>query len=133
MDRHSRNYFSLVGEYHCSHLVRRKISRCKPIPTIERKLLAVLLAISPAGSAPAFEFAVKAGQLIDGIGPADLHREFSVRVRELSKASMFVLKRKRNKGEEGRIDWGSRDTGRVAMDAPEVGAVTGNAPWTSQR
>jgi hypothetical protein len=39
---------------------------------MERKLVPALPAIPSIGSAPALEFPVKVGQLIDGIGAADL-------------------------------------------------------------
>ena len=68
----ARNYFSLVGEYHCLFLVEREISKSRLDLSIERKLVAALPAIPPIGSAPALEFPVKVGQLIDGIGAADL-------------------------------------------------------------
>jgi hypothetical protein len=68
----ARNYFSLVGEYHCLFLVEREISKSRLDLSIERKLAAALPAIPPIGSAPGREFPVKVGQLIDGIGAADL-------------------------------------------------------------
>ena len=67
------NYFSLVGEYHCFQFLRREISTCRLVLSNERKLPAVLPGISPTGFMPALEFAVKVGQLVDGIGTADLH------------------------------------------------------------
>jgi hypothetical protein len=68
----ARNYFSLVGEYHRLYLVGREISKCRIDPFMERKLVPALPAIPLIGSAPALEFPVKIGQLIDGIGTADL-------------------------------------------------------------
>jgi len=68
----ARNYFSLVGEYHRLYLVGREISKCRIDPFMERKLVPALPAIPSIGSAPALEFPVKVGELIDGIGAADL-------------------------------------------------------------
>ena len=68
----ARNYFSLVGEYHCLYLVGREISKCRLHLSMERRLVAALLAIPPIGSAPALEFPVKVGQLIDDVCSADL-------------------------------------------------------------
>src|SRR5208337_2071822 len=65
----ARNYFSQVGEYRCLSLVGRVISKCSHDPSVERKLVP---AIPSIGSAPALEFPVKVGQLVDGIGAADL-------------------------------------------------------------
>jgi hypothetical protein len=61
-----------VGEYHRLYLVGREISKCRIDPFMERKLVPALPAIPSIGSAPALEFPVKVGQLIDGIGAADL-------------------------------------------------------------
>jgi len=61
-----------VGEYYCLFHVEREISKCRLDLSIERKLVAALPVIPLTGSASALEFPVKVGQLIDGIGAADL-------------------------------------------------------------
>jgi len=79
------NYFSLVGEYHCFQFVRREISTCRPVLSNERKLPAVLHGVSPTSFMPALEFAVKVGQLVDGIGAAD----FDLLLRAKPRKSLF--------------------------------------------
>ena len=61
-----------MGEYYCLFHVEREISKCGLDLSIERKLVAALPVIPLTGSASSLEFPVKVGQLIDGIGAADL-------------------------------------------------------------
>jgi hypothetical protein len=103
----ARNYFSLVGEYHCLFLVEREIAKCRLDPSMERKLVSALPAIPPIGSAPALEFLVKVGQLIDGIGAADL---FVGRLSEPRKSLFEQLKHPLDKGSRWAIVFGHRIT-----------------------
>ena len=77
---------------------------------MERKLVAALPAISPIGSAPALEFPVKVGQLIDGIGAADL---FVGRFPEPRKPLFEQLKHPLDKGSRWAILFGHRITSIV--------------------
>ena len=106
----ARNYFSLVGEYHCLFLVEREISKCRLDPSMERKLVAALPAIPSTGSAPALEFPVKVGQLIDGIGAADL---FVGRFPEPRKSLFKQLEYQLDKGPRWAILFGHRITSIV--------------------
>jgi len=103
----ARNYFSLVGEYHCLFLVEREIAKCRLHLSMERRLVAALPAIPPIGSAPALEFLVKVGQLIDGIGAADL---FVGRLSEPRKSLFEQLKHPLDKGSRWAIVFGHRIT-----------------------
>jgi hypothetical protein len=77
-----------------------------------RKLVAVLPAIPPTGSAPALEFPVKVGQLIDGIGSADL---FVGRFPELREPLFEQLKHLIDKGPRRAILLGHRITSIVVV------------------
>jgi hypothetical protein len=103
----ARNYFSLVGEYHRLFLVEREIAKCRLDPSMERKLVSALPAIPPIGSAPALESPVKVGQLIDGIGAADL---FVGRLSEPRKPLFEQLKHPLDKSSRWAIVFGHRIT-----------------------
>jgi len=109
----ARNYFSLVGEYHRLYLVGREISKCRIDPFMERKLVPALPAIPSIGSAPALEFPVKVGQLIDGIGTADL---FVGRFPEPRESVFEQLKRTLDKGSRWAILFGHRISSIVFVD-----------------
>ena len=96
-----------MGEYHCLFLVGRETSKCRLDLSIERKLVPALPAIPPIGSAPALEFPVKVGQLIDGIGAADL---FVGRLSEPRKPLFEQLKHPLDKGSRWAIVFGHRIT-----------------------
>jgi hypothetical protein len=74
---------------------------------MERRLDSALRAIPPIGSAPALEFQVKVGQLIDGIGAADL---FVGRLSEPRKPLFEQLKHPLDKGSRWAIVFGHRIT-----------------------
>src|SRR5208337_2329698 len=103
----ARNYFSLVGEYHCLFLVGREISKCRLDPSMERKLVPALPTIPSIGPAPDLEFPVKVGQLIDGIGAADL---FVGRFPEPRELLFEQLKHQLDKGSRWAILFGHRIT-----------------------
>ena len=106
----ARNYFSLVGEYYCLFHVEREISECRLDLSIERKLVAALPVIPLTGYASSLEFPVKVGQLIDGIGAADL---FVGRLSEPRKPLFEQLKHPLDKGSRWAILFGHRITSIV--------------------
>ena len=77
-----------------------------------RKLVAVLPAIPPTGSAPALEFPVKVGQLIDGIGSADL---FVGRFPEPRESVFKQLEYQLDEGRRWSILFGHRITSIVVV------------------
>ena len=77
---------------------------------MERKLVPALPAIPSIGSAPALEFPVKVGQLIDGIGAADL---FVGRFPEPRKSLFEQLEYPLDKGPRWAILFGHRITSIV--------------------
>jgi hypothetical protein len=113
----ARNYFSLAGEYHCLFLVGRETSKCRLDLSIERKLVPALPAIPLIGSAPALEFPVKIGQLIDGIGAAYLFVGRSPEPRE----SVFKqLEYQLDEGPRWSILFGHRITSMVVVDERQI-------------
>jgi hypothetical protein len=122
----ARNYFSLVGEYHCLFLVEREISKSRLDLSIERKLVAALPAIPPIGSAPALEFPVKVGQLIDGIGAADL---FVGRFPEPRESVFKQLEYPLDKGPRRAILFGHRITSIIfVVDERQIRNSTQSQP-----
>ena len=113
----ARNYFSLVGEYHRLYLVGREISKCRLDLSIERKLVPALPAIPSIGSAPALEFPVKIGQLIDGICSADL---FVGRFPEPRESVFKQLEYQLDKGSRWSILFGLRITSIVVVDERQI-------------
>jgi hypothetical protein len=109
----ARNYFSLVGEYHRLYLVGREISKCWIDPFMERKLVPTLSAIPSIGSAPALEFPVEVGQLINGIGAADL---FVGRFPEPRESVFKQLEYQLDVGPRWSILFGQRITSIVVVD-----------------
>lgn len=112
-----RNYFSLVGEYHRLYLVGREISKCGIDPFMERKLVPALPAIPLIGSAPALEFPVKVGQLIDGIGAADL---FVGRFPEPRESVLEQLEHQLDEGPRWLILFCHRITSIVVVDERQI-------------
>jgi len=80
---------------------------------MERKLVPALPAIPSIGSAPELEFPVKVGQLIDGIGTADL---FVGRFPEPRESVFEQLKRTLDKGSRWAILFGHRISSIVFVD-----------------
>jgi hypothetical protein len=113
----ARNYFSLVGEYHCEFFARRELSKCRHDPSVERKLVPALPAIPSIGSAPALEFPVKVGQLIDGIGAADL---FVGRFPEPRESVFKQLEYQLDEGSRWAILFGHRITSIVVVDERQI-------------
>jgi hypothetical protein len=74
---------------------------------MKRKLVSAIPAIPPIGSTPDLEFTVKVGQLIDGIGAADL---FVGRLSEPRKPLFEQLKHPLDKSSRWAILFGHRIT-----------------------
>jgi hypothetical protein len=103
----ARNYFSLVGEYHRLYLVDREISKYRLDPSVDWKLVLAFPTIPSIGPALALEFPVKVGQLIDGIGAADL---FVGRLPEPRESVFKQLEYQLNEGPRWMILFGHRIT-----------------------
>jgi hypothetical protein len=84
---------------------------------MERRLVAALLAIPPIGSAPALEFPVKVGQLIDDICSADL---FVGRFPEPRESVFKQLEYQLDKGSRWSILFGHRITSIVVGDERQI-------------
>ena len=84
---------------------------------MERKLVPALPAIPLIGSAPALEFPVKVGQLIDGIGAADL---FVGRLSEPRESVFKQLETPLDKGPRWSILFGHRITSIVVVDDRQI-------------
>jgi hypothetical protein len=84
---------------------------------MERRLVAALLAIPPIGSAPALEFPVKVGQLIDDICSADL---FVGRFPEPRESVFKQLEYQLDKGSRWSILFGHRITSIVVVDERQI-------------
>jgi hypothetical protein len=85
--------------------------------SIERMLVAFLLAIPSIGSAPDLEFPVKVGQLIDGIGAADL---FVGRSPEPRESVLEQLQHQLGEGPRWSILFGHRITSIVDVDERQI-------------
>ena len=95
----------------------REISKYRLDLSIERKLVPALPAIPLIGSAPALEFPVKIGQLIDGIGTADL---FVGRFPEPRESVFKQLEDQLDEGPRWSILFGHRITSIVVMDKRQI-------------
>jgi hypothetical protein len=84
---------------------------------MERKLVLSPPAIPSIGSAPALEFPVKVGQLIDGIGAADL---FVGRFPEPWKSVFNQLEYQPDGGPRWSILFGHRITSIVVVDERQI-------------
>ena len=84
---------------------------------MERKLVPALPAIPSIGSAPALEFPVKVGQLIDGIGAADL---FVGRFPEPRESVFKQLEYQLDEGPRWSILFGHRITSIVVGDERQI-------------
>ena len=80
-------------------------------------LVAALPAIPPIGSMPALEFMVKVGQLIDGVGAADL---FVGRSPEPRESVLEQLEHQLDEGSRWAILFGHRITSIVVVDERQI-------------
>jgi hypothetical protein len=113
----ARNNFSLVGEYHWSFLVGRETSKCRLDPSVGWKLVLAFPTIPSIGPAPALEFPVKVGQLIDDICSADL---FVGRFPEPRESVFKHLEYQLDKGSRWSILFGHRITSIVVGDERQI-------------
>jgi hypothetical protein len=97
--------------------ISSRISKCRLDLSIERKLVLALPAIPLIGSAPALEFPVKVGQLIDGIGAADL---FVGRFPEPRESVFEQLENPLDKAPRWAILFGHRITSIVVVDERQI-------------
>jgi hypothetical protein len=86
-------------------------------PSVDWKLVPALSAIPSIGVAPALEFPVKVGQLIDRIGAADL---FVGRFPEPRKSLFKQLEYRLDEGPRWSILFGHRITSIVVVDERQI-------------
>ena len=86
-------------------------------PSVDWKLVLAFPTIPTIGPAPDLEFPVKVGQLIDGIGAADL---FVGRLSEPRKPLFEQLKHPLDKGSRWAILFGHRITSIVVVDERQI-------------
>ena len=106
-----------MGEYHCLFLVGRETSKCRLDLSVERKLVPALPTIPTIDPALALEFPMKVGQLIDGIGAADL---FVSRLPEPRESVFKQLKHPLDEGPRWSIHFGHRITSIVVVDERKI-------------